>query len=602
MSDAPMADSSGGPSAPPIPDILHPDPRARMDLHGIERALDFAFASGGGEAVVEGLEATSYEPSTWEPASFTRDIFLDDLVAQCFPLGSSTGPGAREAPRRARMLRELLSRPPDDLAVVATRNAALAELDGNKKLRAELELVHKEVWELLRVLSPTEVFEEIRARQLAILRAVHRTVVALDAGFGTSRSVLARLGALGAEIRASEGWKTLEGLLEIEGNLAGLDVQLRVGIDGKIRALALARISENVSNTHYQSPMKRFWRKLRQWFRGYRFTDDEVLEAVIDAAFEEIKAAVARVVSLAPQLDFYAANLAFADMVRARGLEVCLPRLVPRGPSAEKSRGGEKPRRVLRRLFNPLLLKSAARGAPVPCDLDLGGPSGIAIFTGPNSGGKTRVLQAIAIAQMLAQSGGFVPAARAELVATESLFVSIIEDASADQREGRLGMELLRIRELFERIRPGGVVMLDELCSGTNPSEGEEIFQLVTTLLAELEPQALITTHFLDFARRLEAEPTTEGLHDRSGAAGLAFFQVELDEDEGPTYGFLPGVARSSLATKTAARLGVTRDELRRLIVRRTSGRAEPAAPSAAHRAEAPRSDRRRRTGSSSDR
>lgn len=578
MSDAPMADSSGGPSASPVPDILHPEPRARMDLDTIERALDFAFASGGGEAVVESLEATSYEASTWEPASFTRDIFIDDLVAQCFPLLSSrpeggpvVGSGVREIPRRARMLRELLCRPPADLAVVATRNAALAELDGSKALRDQVELVHKEVWELVRVLSPTEVFEEIRARQLAILRSIHRTVMALDgvasvAGSGSSstgpRSVLARLGAMGAEIRASAGWRTLEGLLEIEGNMAGLEVQLRVGIDGKIRALQLSRITENVSNTHYRSPVKRFWRKLKQWFRGYRFTDDEMLESVMDSAFEEMKPAVARVVSLAPQLDFYAGNLAFADLVRARGLTVCLPKLSPR-----EARGGDKPRRAIRRLFNPLLLKSAARGAPVPCDLDLGGPSGIAIFTGPNSGGKTRVLQAIAIAQMLAQAGAFVPAERAELVATESLFVSIIEDASADQREGRLGMELLRIRELFERIRPGGVVMLDELCSGTNPSEGEEIFQLVSTLLAELEPQALITTHFLDFARRLEATPTTEG---------MAFFQVELDEEELPTYGFLPGVARSSLATKTAARLGVTRDELRRLIVKRTSGRARP--------------------------
>ena len=40
------------------------------------------------------------------------------------------------------------------------------------------------------------------------------------------------------------------------------------------------------------------------------------------------------------------------------------------------------------------------------------------------------------------------------------------------------------------------MVLLDELCSGTNPSEGEEIFELVITLLAELEPQAFITTHF----------------------------------------------------------------------------------------------------------
>ena len=33
-------------------------------------------------------------------------------------------------------------------------------------------------------------------------------------------------------------------------------------------------------------------------------------------------------------------------------------------------------------------------------------------------------------------------------------------------------------------IPPGAMVVLDELCSGTNPSEGEEIFELVIRVLA----------------------------------------------------------------------------------------------------------------------
>ncbi|MFO0618551.1 MAG: DNA mismatch repair protein [Polyangiaceae bacterium] len=596
-----MADSSGGPSAPAVPDILHPDARPRMDLEAVERALDFAFASGGGEAVEERLEAASFAPSTWEPRSFARDIFLDELIEQCFTREAPERARSGRGPRRARVLRELFGRPPSDPAVIATRQAVLAELDGSDALRAQLGVVHRELSELVRVLSPSDVFEEIRPRQLGILRAVHRTVVALDEGFETSRSALARLRALGSEIRASAGWRTLEGLLEIEGNLAGLTLQLRVGLDGKIRALELARVTENVDNPHYRSPVRRFLRKLRQWFRGYRFTDDEVLEAVIDAAFDAIKPALARVVSLSPQIEFYVANLTFAELARSRGLEVCLPKLRSAPTALDVKVGADAPRRKFRRLFNPLLLRGALPRSPVPCDLDLGGPSGIAIFTGPNSGGKTRVLQAIAIAQMLGQMGGFVPAERAELVLAESLFVSIIEDASANQREGRLGMELLRIRELFERVRPGGMVMLDELCSGTNPSEGEEMFELVTSLLEELAPQALITTHFLDFARRLGAS-APRGATD----APLSFFRVELDADDEPTYGFSPGVAESSLASKTAARLGVTRDELQRLIRRRAGASInDPNRGSKGdtpHPSEAPRSDRRRRTGGSSDR
>src|SRR6185369_13256485 len=112
----------------------------------------------------------------------------------------------------------------------------------------------------------------------------------------------------------------------------------------------------------------------------------------------------------------------------------------------------------------------------------------------------------VALAQMLAQSGFYVPAREARLAWTPGLFVSFIEEARADQSEGRLGMELIRIRSVFERLGVGAMVILDELCSGTNPKEGEEIFELVVSLLAELDPQAFITTHFLQFASRLEKE------------------------------------------------------------------------------------------------
>jgi DNA mismatch repair protein MutS2 len=162
---------------------------------------------------------------------------------------------------------------------------------------------------------------------------------------------------------------------------------------------------------------------------------------------------------------------------------------------------------------------------------------------------------------LLAQSGCFVPAKSAKLRRVPSLVVSLIQETKADQSEGRLGMELLRIRALFEELGPGAMVILDELCSGTNPSEGEEIFELVVSSLSRLRPQAFITTHFLTFAGRLERERKVDGLR---------FLQVELDHAHKPTYQFVAGVATTSLAGRAAARLGVTRDELSELIDRNT--------------------------------
>ena len=190
---------------------------------------------------------------------------------------------------------------------------------------------------------------------------------------------------------------------------------------------------------------------------------------------------------------------------------------------------------------------------PVPCNLQSGRLASTVLVTGPNSGGKTRLLQSIGLSQLLAQVGAFIPARSGRVALVPALVVSLIEETRADQAEGRLGMELMRIRALFERLPPGAMVLLDELCSGTNPSEGEQIFELVVTTLARLEPQVFITTHFLAFAARLARE---------GAIPNLGFLQVELGLDRRATFQFKSGVAESSLAGQTAERLGVTREQL----------------------------------------
>jgi DNA mismatch repair protein MutS2 len=326
-------------------------------------------------------------------------------------------------------------------------------------------------------------------------------------------------------MQASDGYRRLRDLLDYEENLSTLDVRVRLGMDGRVRGLEMLAVKENEGNWFYASPLGRFLGNLSSLLRGYRFSEQELVARLIDGVFEGLEEAFGFLFQLIGDLEFYLAALAFRDLAEKKGLSVCL--LLAQGVDV------------------------------VPCDLDTERHDMTVIVTGPNSGGKTRLLQSVAIAQMLGQSGFFVPAREAVLGVAPGLFVSLIEEATADQSEGRLGMELIRIRSLFEKLRVGSMVVLDELCSGTNPSEGEEIFELVVTLLGELGPQAFITTHFLQLAARLAAHPPVPK---------LAFFQVELDQHQFPTYRFMPGVAQTSLAHRTAARLGVTREELLALI------------------------------------
>ncbi len=517
--------------------------------------LDFAFASGGAAGALESLlDARVASPSSWDPAVFADDLFVDDLIASSFRRKGGATPSAG--------MRTLLSRPPSDLSTIHFRQAIVRELDEKDGFSRELEQVHDALGIVLALLGPQEVVEDLPIAADADPSSDPRQ---LSSGWRraskASSSGLERVSALGRSIVRSEAFARLGRLLDLEGNLAGLDVRLRVASDGKLRAFDIVQIEENPEESaYYTSPLRRLLGRISRLLRGYRFTDSEVLEGLVDGIFTGIRADLARALAMISDARFYLGVLAFARRARARGLAVCLPTLAP----PDRVSGAT---RAVDRLFNPLLL--GASRAPVPCDLELAPDGAVAIFTGPNSGGKTRVLQALGITQMLAQAGSFVPAEKAELVVTDDMFISLIDHEHAEQGEGRLGLELQRIREVFERARPRAIVMIDELCAGTNPSEGEEIFETVTSLLTELAPQAFITTHFLDFAARLEARKL----------AGFEFFCVELDAEDEPTYQFRRGVATSSLARKTAERLGVTREALEKLVAkaRKNASRERPA-------------------------
>lgn len=533
-----------------FPSLLLREPIARPDLDELRQALTFAFTSGvSGGLFNQALEKAPLAPSTWDPKSFGADLFLEELVARCFRVRAF---GHEAVVNRGFLLR-VLSRPPADPGTVDLRRGVLHELSSVPTFRAQLEQLYALCCRLRaglegatagRKLDPTR-------RQLDVLALLKHVFDHMAGSFEGAESALSRLRDLGAAALATEAYRSMADLLEYDENLATLRLDIRVGADGRVRGFDLKSVRERTDNPFVMSPLRRWLAKIELFFRGYRFGDGEVMARLLDAVFEGLEGHVLKLLPLIGEMEVYLGALGFADLAQAAGLAVSLPELRP------EEEGAAGAPRALFGLFNPLLLAHGAK--PVPCDVVTDRADSTLLVTGPNSGGKTRLLQSIAIAQLLGQSGLFVPARAASLVRVPGLVVSLLQETKFDQSEGRLGMELLRIRALFEELGPGAMVILDELCSGTNPSEGEEIFELVVSLLARLQPQAFITTHFLTLASRLARE---------KGIAGLRFLQVELDASQRPTYQFTDGVAATSLAHQAAARLGVTREELSSLIER----------------------------------
>lgn len=540
----------------PAPTLLHLEPPVRPDYDELRQSLTFAFTSGvSGGLFSQALDRAPLPPSSWDPKSYAPDLFLAELVARCFRVRVA----GYDAVVNQSFLLRVISAPPKDQRVTEQRREILRELTSEPRYRADLEQLYVTLVRLRGGLEGASAGKKLDAvrRQLDVLTLLQKAFDQMANGFDGATSALARLRGFGAAVKGTEGYRSLADLLDYDEHLATLGLTIRVGADGRVRGFEVKNVRERGDNPFVLSPVRRWLSRIELFFRGYSFGEGEVMARLVDAVFEGIEEHVIALVPLLGELEFFLGALNFRDQARAIGLDASLPEIAREGGA-----------RSLEGLYNPLLVANGVKA--VPCDMVTDRSDATVLVTGPNSGGKTRLLQSAAIAQLLAQVGVFVPARAARLVWAPGLVVSLIQDTKFDQSEGRLGMELLRIRALFEELGPGAMVILDELCSGTNPSEGEEIFELVIALLAELRPQAFITTHFLSFAKRLARERASEGPAGAGSTflARLRFVQVELDHAHKPTYQFTEGVASTSLAAQAARRLGVSREELEGLIHR----------------------------------
>lgn len=546
-------------------DLLNHRPASVIDTERLRWALSFGFAGGDiGGLLLAAMRKAPVAASTWRPDAFATGLFVSELIRHAMRVRV----GGLDPQLDTVFIARVLTHPPRDPAIVEFRHGILTELSTRAPLLTKFHELYAALHRVRGLLDSQGPVRELdgRRRRLEVLTGVRDALRLMRDGFGDCDSGLQRIHRFAQHATDSDAFTQLSELLDYESHIARVDLKLGIGADGRVRHFAVTRVSENSGNRFYQAPLMRWLSRIGLFLRGFTMGESEIANRWIDAAFEGVQHLLPPMLQLLGEMEVYLATFAFKQHAEQKGLSVCLPTFLDDAAEASADATSSAASLGFAALFNPLLLGNTQ--SITACDVSLGANRSTTLVTGPNSGGKTRLLQALAVAQMLGESGMFVPARSATLARSSGLFVSLIEEARADQKEGRLGTELVRIRKLFEEAQPGSLIVLDELCSGTNPSEGEDIIRLVLSLLGELHANVFITTHFLQFATRLAEE---------SSGDGLRFLQVELDDRQTPTYRFVAGVAKTSLAHQTAARLGVTRDELLSLIERnKRHGRSDP--------------------------
>lgn len=169
------------------------------------------------------------------------------------------------------------------------------------------------------------------------------------------------------------------------------------------------------------------------------------------------------------------------------------------------------------------------------------------ILSGPNAGGKTVILKTVGLLSLMAQSGMPVTADEgSELPCFGSVFADIGDEQSLEQDLSTFSSHVRQIAEILRQADPNSLVLLDELGSGTDPSEGAGLGAAVLESLIERGCISFVTTHHN--ALKLFGSQT-------SGAVNAA---MEFDPRTlKPTYRLIPGRPGRSYGLDMATRFGV---------------------------------------------
>ena len=144
-----------------------------------------------------------------------------------------------------------------------------------------------------------------------------------------------------------------------------------------------------------------------------------------------------------------------------------------------------------------LQVESILRGkGKTYCPVSISLKDGVTVITGANMGGKTISLKLSGQVPILAQYGFFVPAASAKIGLSNYMQIIIGDSQSVERGLSSFGSEMEELKEVFDRGQERSLILIDEIASGTNPSEGTALTRSIVDYLIQQPYISLITTHF----------------------------------------------------------------------------------------------------------
>ena len=197
---------------------------------------------------------------------------------------------------------------------------------------------------------------------------------------------------------------------------------------------------------------------------------------------------------------------------------------------------------------HPLMDKEVA----VPLRFDIGEDVRGIVITGPNTGGKTVAIKTVMLNCIMAQSGLHVTCKSADICMNSSYLCDIGDGQNLSENLSTFSAHIANVLDVLKEMDENSFIIMDELGSGTDPTEGMGIAIAILEELRKSGACFLVTTHYPEVKEYAEK---AEGILN----ARMAFDKVTLK----PTYQMIIGEAGESCAFYIADRLGMPNEMLR---------------------------------------